>query len=460
MCANIGKVCQPEKVTLQRKAIELSYFAPEWLSLHHEIKCPETASAYKKICCKMKNNRSLSKLVGLYLIILAVSFSCKKDEQEHEYSYFVSKELVYSYDKEYIKSMIGPISGSIPEVSALASKVISDISIYKIVYSTNVDGRQINASGLVCVPLAQGEYPVISFQNGTNTINANAPSEAPANFQLIGLVASMGYVVVVADYPGFGESSALAHPYLVKDPMVQSLVDLLYAVKELPGKELPELKIKNEYYLMGYSLGGWATLALHKELELNYNNDFKLKGSLCGAGPYNILLLLQNMVDKPSFHMPVYIAYILNAYKSYHQFSNPVSDILNEPYVSRTMTLFDGSLGMNQINAQLTTSIDELLTTGFRSGFETAPQYAPVRQALIDNSISGWKTNVPLRLVHGSGDTQVDPVSTEEIYIEMVEAGTSTDLIEKVIVPGDHSEAAVPAIVQGIFFINELRDQD
>ena len=408
----------------------------------------------------MKINKSLSRLTALFLILVVISYSCKKDDQELEYSYFVSKKLEYSYDKEYIKSMIGPISGSIPEVAGLASQVISDISIYSIVYKTTIDGREINASGLVCVPLANGDYPVISFQNGTNTLNSNAPSVAPANFQLIGLVASMGYVVVVADYPGFGESANLPHPYLVKEPMVQSLVDLLYTVNELPGVELPGLTIKNEYYLMGYSLGGWATLALHKELELNYSDDFNLKGSLCGAGPYNILLLLQNMVDMPTYHMPVYIAYILNAYKSYDQFANPVSDILNEPYASRVSTLFNGTLGMNQINAQLTNSISDLLNPGFLTGFETSPQYASVRQALIDNSISGWKTNVPLRLVHGSGDTQVDPVSTEDIYSQMIAAGTSAEIIEKVIVPGDHSDAAVPAIVQGIFFIQELAGQN
>jgi pimeloyl-ACP methyl ester carboxylesterase len=407
----------------------------------------------------MLTNRSLSRLIVIYLMLLVISFSCKKDDQEHDYSYFVSKKLEYSYDKEYIKSMIGPISGSIPEITGLTSRVISDISIYSIVYKTTVDGRKINASGLVCVPLVKGDYPVISFQNGTNTVNANAPSVAPVNYQLIGLVASMGYVVVVADYPGFGESADLPHPYLVKEPMVQSMVDLLYTVNELPGVELPGLTIKNEYYLMGYSLGGWATLAFHKELELNYSEDFDLKGSLCGAGPYNIMLLLQNIVEMPEYHMPVYIAYILNAYKSYDQFTNPVSDIMNEPYASRVSTLFNGILGMNQINAQLTTSISELLKSEFLTGFETSAQYSSVRQALKDNSISGWKTQVPLRLVHGSGDTQVNPISTEDIYSQMIAAGTSSDIIEKVIVPGDHGDAAVPAIVQGIFFIQELSGQ-
>jgi len=405
----------------------------------------------------MKIDKTLARLLVLYFFILSFTASCKKDDQEPEYSYFVSKELALSFDQNYINSIIGPLSVQIPEVSVFSSLVMSDIKIYKIVYKTTVDDKAINASGLVCVPSEQGDYPVISFQNGTNTLNANAPSKSAFNFQLIGLIASMGYVVVVPDYPGFGESSDVPHPYLVKEPMVQSLVDMLHAVNELPGREFPGLTIKNEYYLLGYSLGGWSSLALHKELELNFSDDFNLEGSMCGAGPYDIELLLENMVDKTIYNYPVYIAYILNAYSAYHQFTNPVSDILNEPYATRVSSLFNGLLGMGQINAQLNDTINRLITPGFLSGFETSQQYTSVREALVRNSISAWDTNTPLLLVHGSDDSQVDIVSTENIYTQMINTGTSSDIIKKVIVPGDHGDAAVPAIILGIRFIQDLQ---
>ena len=81
------------------------------------------------------------------------------------------------------------------------------------------------------------------------------------SYQLVEMIASMGYVVVIADYPGFGEPRpGLPHPYLIKEPTVQSLVDILFAVKELAILTLPGITLKNEYYLLGYSQGGWATL--------------------------------------------------------------------------------------------------------------------------------------------------------------------------------------------------------
>ena len=113
----------------------------------------------------------------------------------------------------------------------------SDVTVYKIVYKTTVNNQDINASGLVCVPATPGDYPVLSFQNGTNTVNAYAPSQFPSDYsyQMIELIASLGYIVVISDYPGFGASASIPHPYLVKEPTVRSLVDNLYAVKELAG---------------------------------------------------------------------------------------------------------------------------------------------------------------------------------------------------------------------------------
>ena len=202
----------------------------------------------------------------------------------------------------------------------------SDITVYKIVYKTTVSNQEINASGLVCVPETPGDYPVLSFQNGTNTVNAYAPSQFPSDYsyQMIELIASLGYIVVISDYPGFGASASLPHPYLVKEPTVRSLVDNLYAVKEIAASELPGINLINEYYLLGYSQGGWATLALHKALEEDYSEDFDLIGSACGAGPYNIYLLMEGMINVATYPMPVYLGYIVNAYTSYDQFTNPV----------------------------------------------------------------------------------------------------------------------------------------
>jgi pimeloyl-ACP methyl ester carboxylesterase len=408
----------------------------------------------------MNIKRITLKISALILIFVTAVTSCTKDEKTKNYTYYVSKESSVSYTKEYITNMIDLVSVSYPEASGFKPYVVSDVSIYRIVYKTTVNGEEIDASGLVCVPATSGNYPVLSFQNGTNTINSDAPSEFPLDYtyQLIESLASMGFVVVISDYPGFGASSQVPHPYLVKEPTVRSLTDMLYAVKEMAANDLPGITLKNEYSLIGYSLGGWATLALDNELELEHSDDFNLAGIVCGAGPYNISLLFEGMVSLPTYPMPVYIGYIVNAYSAYQQFSNPVTDIMNEPYASKLSSLYDGMLTSDAINSQLNDSISALLTPDFLSDYATAQKYATVRDALVSNSIPAWHTYKPLLLIHGENDKTVNPVSTDDMYSEMIQSGTSPDICTKVIVPGvDHADGAAPCMIKGILFLLDLR---
>jgi len=407
----------------------------------------------------MKNIRIIIRVGSLFFLYLVLLTSCRKDDERPDYSYFISKEFAISYKTGYINNLLDIASGTYPEIDDLKPFVSSDVNVYKVIYNTNINDKDITASGLVCVPTTSGEYPVLCFQNGTNTVNSSAPSEYVISplYQLVELIASMGYIVVIPDYPGFGESAQVAHPYLVAGPTVGSIVDMLFAVKELGISELPGITIKNEFYLLGYSQGGWATLALHKALEQEYPDDFDLQGSACGAGPYNLSLLFQSMVNVSSYPMPVYIGYIINAYKAYNQFTNPVTDILKEPYASRLSSLYTGTLSSDQINNQLTTSIPDLFNSGFITGFASAQQYASVREALVKNSVTAWNTKKPLYLLHGEMDTHVNVLTTENIYDSMIQAGTSSQTCIKEIIPGaDHGDGLVPCMTKGLMFLINL----
>jgi pimeloyl-ACP methyl ester carboxylesterase len=401
----------------------------------------------------------IRKLAAVSAIILAVA-SCRKSDVT-DYQYFISKELKTSYTSEYISSVVDIAASNYPEISGLKKYITTGVDVYKIVYKTTINNRSIKASGLVCIPSVPGEFPVLCFQNGTNTVNAGSPSEnvSDPSYQMIEAAASLGFIVVMPDYPGFGESADIPHPYLITVPTVKSIEDMLFAVRELEDGELPGIKIKNEYYLIGYSQGGWATLALHKSLEQEYPNDFNLRASACGAGPYDMTSLFTGMINVTTYQMPVYIGYIVNAYSAYDQFTNPVSDIFNDPYASRLSSLYNGTLTSQQINNQLTTSIPALFRADFLSGFLSDSKYSSIRESLIENSIAAWKTSRPLLLIHGGGDITVDPSSTENIFAGMIDAGTSTDICQKVIIPSlNHGEAKIPAMIKGLLFIKGVEE--
>ncbi len=193
------------------------------------------------------------------------------------------------------------------------------------------------------------------------------------SYTLVEAISSMGFIVVIPDYPGFGSSEQIPHPYLIAEPTVRALVDMLYALNEAGSAKFPGIVVENEYYLLGYSQGGWATLTLHKALELDYTNDFNLIGSVCGAGSYNMYDLFLSMIEADTYPMPSYLGYIINAYSAYDQFTNPVSDILNEPYAARLSSLYTGTLSLDEINNQLTTSISGLFKPEFLAGFASSP---------------------------------------------------------------------------------------
>lgn len=360
-----------------------------------------------------------------------------------------------------IVNLLGIAETAYPDISTLKQSVLSGIDVFRVVYETTVSGRKIKASGLVCIPQAKGEYPVLSFQNGTNTVNANAPSESVSNplYQMIEITASLGYIVVIADYPGFGESADIPHPYLITDPTVASVIDMLYALKESVSSEFPGISVLNKYFLMGYSQGAWATLAVHKAMEQDHREDFNPVGSACGAGPYDMKMLFSKIISSQTYNSPVFLAYIANAYIAYEQFTNPVSEILNEPYASRLSTLFNGDLTSAQINDKLSTSIPALIKADLITGFESDNKFATLREGLVRNSVGGWKTQVPLLFLHGGDDITVDPGVTEEMYTKMIQAGTPETLCKKEIVPGvDHGKGIIPCMIKGLIFLNGLKN--
>ena len=228
----------------------------------------------------------------------------------------------------------------------------------------------------------------------------------------------------------------------------------------MTSDDLPGITLKNDYSLIGYSQGGWATLALDNAIETDYSNDFNLTGSVCGAGPYDLSLLFTGMVSHLTYPMPVFVCYIVNAYSAYHQFTNPVTDILNQPYADKLSTLYDGTLSLDQINSQLNDTLSVLLNPDFISDYTSSNNYASVREALASNSVPAWQTTKPLLLIHGEADSTVSPVSTTTMYNDMLQAGTSPDLLEKIMIPNvGHSDGVVPAMTQGILYLLNLRNK-
>jgi pimeloyl-ACP methyl ester carboxylesterase len=420
----------------------------------------------KKIAMKMKE-RSILK--GIIVALLLFSFAgChnwfKDDDDEPETNYLVSYEMVRSYLPVLVESLFDELVQQYPDMEQVRDRVKHGIIIYEITYKTTFNGEQKIASGLVSVPTGEGSFPVISYQNGTNTLHSNAPSENP-NFELYMLleaIASTGFVIALPDYLGFGSSDNMFHPYLHKESTVQSVLDMLRAVKEL--SVLRDVVLNNELYLTGYSQGGWATMQVQKAIETEHSGEFDLKASSPGAGPYNLSFINEYILSQETYPMPYFAAYMFNSYMNLDEMFTPIDSVFNYPYDSIVPTLFDGTLSGVEINEFLTTSVEELFTENYRQFIEnnsinssTDTTFTPLIQALEENSIAAWNTSIPTRITHGNADMFVPFQVSENIVDEFHQKGaTQVQLVE--ILGADHTQGIVPAGLYAIKWFLDLTE--
>ena len=402
----------------------------------------------------------------LFIVLLSAAFlsGCKKntlppDPEPKTYDAYVSHEYVATYSSVMINNMYSTLALSYPDAAPLTGKVQYDVNVYKVVYKTPFQGNEVEASGLLCIPLSSGNsFPMISFQNGTNTSHANAPTKNLADplFQYLHATASMGYIMLIPDYLGFGASEQIMHPYLHKKSTVASIENLIVAASEMMDDNLITVKWNKELYLMGYSQGGWSTLCTTYDINKVASLPFKVKASVCGAGPYSLSIVQNFMFENLTYPMPVYMAY---SGVSYHQLglvSNPLTDYFNNPYADNLPSYFNGQYNGEEINELLNDTVSVLIAPPFLNGINTDPAYEDFRNAMADNSISGWNTSIPIHLYHGTADIYVPKTTSEHVYQEFVDAGASNNVTYYPLDGLDHTTGAVPTILNALLWFNQL----
>jgi len=415
----------------------------------------------KEIYKKRKWIRYIAGTIMAVLIFSSCEDLFERDPDAEDNEYLASMELIKTISPTEATSLFAYLKTLYPDAQTISDEASTGVKVYKITYHTGFQGSPVIASGLVCTPSGSGEYPLLSFQNGTNTLHNNAPTVNPdwQMYQFLEAVSSTGFVIAIADYIGFGSSEELFHPYLDKESTMRCIIDMLQATKELAEPHNLDIALSNDLYITGYSMGGWATLCLQKALETEFTNEFNLKASACAAGPYDLEFISDSIMKQETYPMPYFLGYILHSFTSLGQVTNPLSDILKEPYASRIPSLYDGNKDGDEINSQLTSSVSDLFTEAYQEGYRTDPNFSSVMQTLLRNSVEAWNINTPLMLLHGEEDEFVPPQVSEKMYDDLRTAGTDENMIQKVYFPGiDHPEGIIPCGIAGINWFLEIKN--
>ena len=384
------------------------------------------------------------RLLLIYTLLfgtLATQTSCDKEVAAApvaEKELYVSSELVTTVPKTMLQSLAAAEGYGI-----YGSEIKYGVSVYKLQYYTTYQGKEIKASGLVCVPVGMAtSAPVVSAQHGTIFSHNDAPTSFTglSGFELF---AAAGYVTLIPDYIGFGASKQIFHPYYDQKHSALAVVDMIKASRKFYTEK--NININEQLFLVGYSEGGYVTLAAQKEIETNPQHKLKVTASAAGAGGYDLTHMLSGVTSGQTYTYPAYLAYILQAYNYTNSWNRPLNELFQEPYASKLPQLFNGSNGGSAINRELTTDPQKLFTPAFYNGLKASDKELVLKQSLHENSFNGWTPQSPTRLYHGTADNIVPFENTKLTYDRFKAQGSPhTELIS--INGGTHSTSFIPML--------------
>jgi pimeloyl-ACP methyl ester carboxylesterase len=312
-------------------------------------------------------------------------------------------------------------------------------------YTTDGFGKQIIASGALFIPLGRNNLSLVSIQHGTQTKDDLVASVSPVNSTegIIGLImASIGYLVVVPDYPGFGVSNVM-HPYIHAESLVPCVIDLMRACKSYSSQH--QLILDGRIFLTGYSEGGYVTLVTQRKIELNYAQEFNLIAVAPMAGPYDLYGMMQTLFQTGQYNHTAYIAFLLTAYNDIYGW-NRLDDFFNAPYSSIVKNLFDGSKTFGEVVNQLPSTFSELMDSTFINNVRNGNEHAFI-EAMQENTLLDWIPQAPINFFHGDED-DISPYQNALTAVEKLKSNGGTN-IQLTTIPGGNHENSGPNAVTG-----------
>jgi pimeloyl-ACP methyl ester carboxylesterase len=320
-------------------------------------------------------------------------------------------------DTEQIKSAMTDYASFIPFVQA-------GINIYRVEYNTVLNGEGINVSGLFVIPDGlSAQTPIVVYNHWTMQKD-EAPSFCNDSqyYTDIGLCYSLASifrcVILIPDYIGHGISSDTLHPYVHAETLGQASLDIIRAYADYTDITDDAPPANNNVVILGYSEGGYSSVALHKKIQ-ETAKDLSVVKTYAGAGPYDIEnfvkeVMMQNM-DLSANSISSYL-WVLATYVEYsgytREYAKMFSTADNEILKSNNYSL--GYLAKYPINQNPQNLfhkdfIDDVLN-------DRDEEFGEI---LKENSLAHFVPSDSLILFHSEADSWVYVSNTVNTYNNM-----------------------------------------
>ncbi len=353
--------------------------------------------------------------------------------------------------------------------SELSAFLAHDVVVYRVVYRTETPvGDQVQASGVVLAPNRSGASRMVSLHRSTifheleapSNVNLNNPDQSNmvwANFAPV--MASAGFITVMPDLLGWGESSSLFHPYMITVSDEVVAYDMLLAAMDLT--EDAEILWNNDLFVTGYSQGASTAMALLRGIEADASGRFEVKAASVGGGAYNLEALAETLLEQDELSFSPFYVYFLKAYRNTYFPDRTLGSFLNSPYDNIIVNdqLFRGGFFGNEIAERLTHVTSDLLLNSFRNNFITSNtvsgQESEFRSILSDNDLSSFRVEIPLRIYHGEDD-EILPYSEALQSAQNLEDAGSGNLEFITVQNGTHLSSVAVYLQETFFWFLEL----
>jgi hypothetical protein len=344
-----------------------------------------------------------------------------------------------------------------------------DVDFYKIEYtSLDITGLLDTVSGLLVVPDASDKvFPLLCYQHGTVGSKENVPSNLSGGYEIAEVWGSAGYTVFAPDYLGLGEGRGF-HPYVHQASEASAAIDMMEASKTFLNDN--EFHFNDQLFITGYSQGGHAAAALHKELEENYNNTITVTASAPMSGPYSISGVMQDfMYSEIPYNFVSYLPYTLLSYQTaYGNIFTDVEDVFRPAYAPFVEDFYSGDIDLGDLNQIFI----DMLTQEFGASIpikmlqdsvvnNVFTNYNhPINIAMRDNDVHNWAPQAPTRLYYCEGDDQVPFMNSVVASDTMNFLGANDLNAINVNSDFDHGECVQPAIFNAYIFFGTFQQID
>ena len=284
--------------------------------------------------------------------------------------------------------------------------------------SADNQGKKISLSGLLVYPYkisGKISAPILSFNHATQIMKKLAPSGwKNASWEeykrypealLANIMASVyGWIIIMPDYQGMGQDVSEMHPFCVRDRLAVATADMVQgAIASLGSTASQYVTWNGQVFLMGYSEGGFVTMAAQRELEAR---NVTLKGVVCMEGPYDLTgAMLPVMLADSAFPQPYFLPMTIAGYNAIYPNSFTYNVVLKEPYLTNLPKYSTGFYNDSVVNSYM--PANKVLKGIFTDAFiDTLGNQGSLAFNIFsaNNSFTGWTPKSLMYLWHCVND--------------------------------------------------------